>query len=241
MPELDKESTVARIVAENPSLARVFQKHGIDYCCHGDVTVPEACQEARLDPEAVFGELEAVLGSSTAAAETKPSQLSDTALIAHIVERHHGYLRRALPYVLPVMAKVAQVHASRDAKLERLEEAVRSLAANLVPHLAEEEEVLFPMLLSRARNPTAVKASMAKMREEHLAVGALLAQVRKLTDGFAVPEWGCNTYRVLMGELAELEADILRHVHLENHVLAPRFEAIAAGRYSPSRSPETKA
>jgi len=30
-----------------------------------------------------------------------------------------------------------------------------------------------------------------------------------------------------MAELDGLEADILRHVHLENHVLAPRFASLA--------------
>jgi regulator of cell morphogenesis and NO signaling len=58
-------------------------------------------------------------------------------------------------------------------------------------------------------------------------VGDLLGTIRKLTAGFTIPEWGCNTYRVLMAELEALEADILRHVHLETHVLAPRFAAAA--------------
>jgi regulator of cell morphogenesis and NO signaling len=30
-----------------------------------------------------------------------------------------------------------------------------------------------------------------------------------------------------MAELDALEADLLRHVHLENHVLTPRFGALA--------------
>jgi regulator of cell morphogenesis and NO signaling len=60
-----------------------------------------------------------------------------------------------------------------------------------------------------------------------LTVGDLLARIRALTAGFTTPEWGCNTYRVLMAELDGLEADVLRHVHLENHVLAPRFVGLA--------------
>jgi regulator of cell morphogenesis and NO signaling len=96
-----------------------------------------------------------------------------------------------------------------------------------VPHLREEEEVLFPALMARVQDQPTMKRGLEQMHEEHLAVGDLLARIRTLTSGFQTPEWGCSTYRVLMSELDALEADILRHVHMENHVLAPRFGAPA--------------
>jgi regulator of cell morphogenesis and NO signaling len=227
MPTLDRSATVARIVTEHAATARVFQKHGIDYCCHGDVSVREACAGARLDPEALFDELEAVLGASDGSREEDPRALTTPALVARIVDRHHGYLRRALPYIAPIMAKVARVHGPRDAHLQDLEAAFDTLAASLVPHLEQEEEVLFPALVARAPDTAIVAHELGRMHEDHLGVGELLGRIRKLTAGFTTPEWGCNTYRVLMAELEALEADILRHVHLENHVLAPRFAAQA--------------
>ncbi len=236
MPHLDRSATVAQIVTEHAIAARVFQKHGIDYCCHGNVTVPRACLDGRLDPEALFAELEAALAAGDARPEESARSLSTAALIARIVDRHHGYLRHALPYIAPIMAKVAKVHGSRDASLQQLDDAFRALAATLAPHLDEEEQVLFPALMARTPDLQVLKRELGQMHEDHLAVGELLAQIRTLTGGFATPEWGCNTYRVLMAELDSLEADILRHVHLETHVLAPRFAAlpVRAGSTSPS-------
>jgi regulator of cell morphogenesis and NO signaling len=227
MTHLDRSATVARIVTEHPAAARIFQKHGIDYCCHGNVTVPEACLDGRLDLEALFAELEAALAANGAPPEENPSGLSTAALIASIIDRHHGYLRRALPYIAPIMAKVAKVHGPRDANLQHLHDAFRDLATSLGPHLDEEEGVLFPALLARQTDDHIVEAELKRMHQEHLAVGDLLARIRSLANGFTTPEWGCNTYRVLMTELDGLEADTLRHVHLENHVLAPRFGALA--------------
>jgi regulator of cell morphogenesis and NO signaling len=227
MPVLDHSATVARIVTEYAVAARVFQKYGIDYCCHGNVTVAEACLDARLDPEALFTELEAALAVGDARPEEDPRALSTATLIARIIDRHHGYLRRALPYIAPIMEKVAKVHGPRDANLQHLAGAFRALAANLGPHLEEEEQILFPLLMAERPDPQLVKQDLGRMHEDHLAVGELLARIRKLTGAFTTPEWGCNTYRVLMAELDGLEADILRHVHLENHVLAPRFDALA--------------
>jgi regulator of cell morphogenesis and NO signaling len=227
MPNFDHSATVARIVTEHTAAARVFQQHGIDYCCHGNVTVPEACGEGRLDPEAILAELEAAIAAGEGRPEDDPRALSTSALIARIIDQHHGYLRRALPYIGPIMAKVVTVHGARDANLHQLHDVFRDLAAHLEPHLEEEEEVLFPALMARQPDERIVKQEIERMHEDHLAVGDLLARIRTLTAGFTTPQWGCSTYRVLMKELDALEADILRHVHLENHVLAPRFGALA--------------
>ncbi len=223
MPSLNRSATVAQIVTEHFVAARVFQKHQIDFCCHGDVTVAEACRGRPLDPEQVFAELEAALPATGAdAAEEDPRALSTAALVARIVDRHHGYLRRQLPLIAPLVSKVAQVHGGRNDKLAALAEAFLELKQALEPHLEQEEEVLFPALTARRPDPEIVRRELDRMRADHLAVGALLERIRALTDGFTIPDWGCNTYRVLMSELEALEADVLRHVHLENHVLATR-------------------
>jgi regulator of cell morphogenesis and NO signaling len=54
-------------------------------------------------------------------------------------------------------------------------------------------------------------------------VAALLERVRSASDDFALPSWACNSYRTLFSELEQLERDLHTHVHLENHVLKPRF------------------
>jgi regulator of cell morphogenesis and NO signaling len=68
-----------------------------------------------------------------------------------------------------------------------------------------------------------IARELERMHADHLAVGTKLGDLRTLTDGFVTPEWGCASYRSLLHDLEELEGDVLRHVHLENHVLMPRF------------------
>jgi regulator of cell morphogenesis and NO signaling len=224
MNALDRSATVAQIVTEHAVTARVFQKHRIDFCCHGDVTLDDACRGRSLDPEQVLAELEAALPAGGAEAED-PRALSTAALVARIVDRHHGYLRRQLPYLGPLVSKVARVHGDRNEKLAEVAEVFRELEESLEPHLDAEEEVLFPALVARRPDAAVVARELSRMHADHLAVGALLERLRSLTDEFAVPAWGCNTYRVVMSELEALEADVLTHVHLENHVLMPRFAA----------------
>lgn len=223
MPSLDRSATVAQIVTQHSVAARVFQKHHIDYCCHGNVTVPEACRDRSLDPADLFSELDEVVSSPGGEPGDDPRELSTAALVARIVDRHHGYLRRQLPYLAPLVAKVASRHGERNARLAAVETAFGALARALLPHLDAEEEVLFPALVARRPDRGVIRRELETMHADHLAVGALLERIREASDGFTVPAWGCNTYRVTMAELEALEADILRHVHLENHVLMPRF------------------
>ncbi len=220
-------STVAQIVAEHPAVARVFQRHRIDFCCHGDVTVEEACRDLRIDPEAVRAELATAVAPGGEPAEDVRA-LPTPALVARIVDRHHGYLRRALPEIQPLAAKVAAVHGEHNPKLRPLQEAFAALAEALEPHLDDEEEVLFPALTARAPDAVEIRRGLDRMVEEHVAVGEQLARIRALADGFTTPEWGCRSYRLLMTELEALEDDVLRHVHLENHVLRPRFAGMRA-------------
>jgi regulator of cell morphogenesis and NO signaling len=229
MHTLDRSATLAQLVTEHPAAARIFQKHGMDYCCHGNVSVAEACLRVPLDAEVVFAELEEAIGETRldADAQDDPRALSMAALIARVVDRHHVYARRALAHVAPIMEKVSRVHGPRDPRLHELEAAFRKLSGALPPHLDEEEEVLFPALLAAEPDRRLVSQELDRMQVDHLAVGDLLARIRTLAHGFSTPEWGCATYRVLMTELEALETDTLRHVHLENHVLAPLASSAA--------------
>ena len=65
------------------------------------------------------------------------------------------------------------------------------------------------------------------MEADHEDAGAALATIRSLTSGYAPPDWACPTFRGLYYGLAELEAAMHVHVHLENNVLFPRAVRLA--------------
>ncbi len=221
MQSLNRSATLAQIVTEHPAAARVFQSHGMDFCCHGNVSVSEACEGGPLDPEVVFAELEGAIGAARAAAGDDPRELSRAALVARVVERYHGYARRSLPHIAALLAKVVAAHGARQTSLHELQATFHELEDALLPHLDEEESVLFPAIVASRSDTVLVRRELDRMAGEHLAVGKLLARTRVLTNRFSTPEWACATYRILMSELEALELDTLRHVHLENYVLAP--------------------
>ncbi len=221
----DRQQSIASLVLEHSECAPILQRHRLDYCCRGQLSLEEACAARGVDSEALVAELTRAIDARRGRPDDDPRALSTKALVDHIVGTHHEYLREALPFVQGLAAKVSRVHGEHNPKLRELDTVVRELATTLLPHLDSEEAELFPALLEEAPELAKLEVELASMREEHLEVAALLERLRNASEDFALPDWACNSYRTLFSELEQLEGDLLTHVHLENHVLQPRFVA----------------
>lgn len=222
---LDRKKTLARIVLDHPECASALQERRIDFCCNGDLTLAEACAAGGLDERETLAALERALASAPGAPLEDPRAMATPVLVAHIVSRHHEYLRAALPFASVLVAKVARVHGEHNPKLVRLEEVFLGLREQLDAHLDEEEELLFHYMTAPAGDPTVIARALARVRQEHFEVSAALRRIRELADDFIAPAWACTSYRSLLSELRLLEDDVLRHVLVENHVLFPRLAA----------------
>jgi len=220
---LSRTETVARIVLDHSECAEVFHRHRIDFCCKGEMTLEAAATARGLVAEALLEELRRAVAARTPAAEIDPRALTTPQLIAHIITTHHAYLRTALPFVDPLAIKVSRVPGDPNPKLVDVARVVAALVAALLPHLDDEEQALFPAMMVRTPDTAALAPQVAAMWDDHRAVGALLDELRTAAEDYALPAWACKSYRTLFAELAQLERDVLTHVHLENHVLAARF------------------
>jgi len=220
---IDQKSSIAEIVLEHSECATVLAGLRLDFCCRGERSLMAACLERGLDVETVTADLERAVAARKEHDEPDPRGMATADLIAFIVSRHHAYLYEALRFLEPLSAKVARVHGDHNPKLLGVRDTFHDLAESLEPHMREEERVHFPALTASKPDRRLVARELEAMQLEHLHVGELLARLRIFAENFAAPDWACGSYRTLMRELAALELDTLRHVHLETHVLMPRF------------------
>lgn len=230
MTTFTTDSTLADIVTANPSLARVLEDRGLDYCCGGTATLHEACATQQLDTDDVLAEL-----TAGAVGETAPdwATMNVSELVDHLEGTHHRYLWDEMPRLTALADKVLAVHGERHPELAEIASCYGTLRADLEPHLNKEEQMLFPMVreLAAANGVLALdrgslKNSISVLLSEHDTVGELLAQLRELTSGYQTPADGCASYAALFAGLAELEADTHLHVHKENNVLFPAVVAL---------------
>lgn len=220
--------TVGAIVRDHPALSRLFEQARVDYCCGGQKTLAEACAKRNIDPQAFLKELE-TFAATEPAPEVDLTALSLTELVDHIERLHHAYLHTELPRLEAMVTKVAKVHGDKEPRLAQIRDLFLALSAELATHLMKEEQVLFPMIRQLEASATlpqfhcgSVANPIHRMEFEHDEAGAVLAQLRQLTDDYTPPEWACNTYRALFDALAHFEQDMHQHVHKENNVLFPQ-------------------
>lgn len=235
MTEISPHTTVGQLVAERPSRARILEQFGIDYCCGGKQDLDDACAAQGVDTQKVVAALREADQQSAATDETDWTAASLDELIANILNEHHAYLRRELPRLAEITAKVHSVHGERHPELAEVRQTYDGLRAELEAHMIKEEQILFPLIQAmesfqtlEAAHCGSVQNPIRVMEHEHDSAGAALARMRKLTNDFTPPEDGCNTYRAMLYGLAELEADLHLHIHKENNILFPRATELEA-------------
>ena len=157
----------------------------------------------------------------------QPAAPTETAaLIAHIQTRYHDRHGADLADLLPLARKVEDAHFGDPDLPDGLVVLLEDMAAEMEEHMMKEEHVLFPMMLAGG-HPMIVHP-IAMMRAEHDQHGDNSAALSELTRGFAAPEHACGSWRRLYAGLGPFAADLAHHMHLENDILFPRFEAMAA-------------
>jgi regulator of cell morphogenesis and NO signaling len=226
---ISETTTVAEVASTLPSSVRVFQRYGIDFCCGGKTALASACQVQGVSYADLVDAIEASAQQPTADARDWNREPLH-AIADHIVATYHEPLREELPRLEAMAAKVHRVHGGKAPYLARLDAIVSELSADLRSHMHKEETVLFPAIRAVAagsgRAPIPISAPITVMEAEHDHAGALLSELRAITDGYVAPEWACQTFRALYHGLADLEAAMHVHVHLENNVLFPRAVAL---------------
>ncbi|HGH0875635.1 iron-sulfur cluster repair di-iron protein ScdA [Staphylococcus pseudintermedius] len=218
------QDKVADIVTHYPKTADVFRKHGIDFCCGGQISLEEAVSNhPKLSLTPLLQELEAA--SQQQGEGMQPQYLSVPSLIQYIQARYHDTLREEFKQLTPYVTKLSRVHGPNHPNLVTLKSTFDAFKSAMLTHTDEEDQNAFPKLVRSANGETVedIDAVVQSLVDDHDEAGALLQQMRELTHDFQPPAEACGTWRLVYDRIAHLERETHAHVHLENHVLFPKI------------------
>ena len=232
---LSKEQTIGEVVAQDFRTATVFEKYGLDFCCGGNQSITSACNEAGVDVESLLTALEQVGGENSNNIDYNSWPID---LLADYIEKtHHRYVAQQIPLLKAYLEKISNVHGNRHPELLEIKTLFDECAVELTSHMKKEEMVLFPFVRQMVAAQQAVGANLAApfgtvqnpikmMMHEHDAEGERFRKIAQLSNQYALPADGCNTYKVAMETLKAFEKDLHTHIHLENNILFPKAIAM---------------
>ncbi|MGS4053291.1 iron-sulfur cluster repair di-iron protein ScdA [Staphylococcus pseudintermedius] len=218
------QDKVADIVTHYPKTADVFRKHGIDFCCGGQISLEEAVSNhPKLSLTPLLQELEDA--SQQQGEGMQPQYLSVPSLIQYIQARYHDTLREEFKQLTPYVTKLSRVHGPNHPNLVTLKSTFDAFKSAMLTHTDEEDQNAFPKLVRSANGETVedIDDVVQSLVDDHDEAGALLQQMRELTHDFQPPAEACGTWRLVYDRIAHLERETHAHVHLENHVLFPKI------------------
>ncbi len=238
---ITEEKIIGEMVAEDYRTAAVFQSFGIDFCCKGNRTINEVCENKNIAP----GVLIAGLNNATRQQEKKAPDYQSwplDLLADYIEKKHHRYVAEKTPLLKQYLDKICEVHGKNHPELFEISSQFNASAAELALHMKKEEQVLFPYIRQM------VEARLSKeqidqpgvgfiehvieiMMQEHDTEGERFRHIESLSNNYTPPVDACNTYKVTFALLKEFEDDLHLHIHLENNLLFPK--AIAMERTLP--------
>jgi regulator of cell morphogenesis and NO signaling len=239
MDELKKDGkqTVSAIVRADYRTADVFRKHGINYCCSGEVSLQEACALRNIDYVKVEEELAEVTRSIRLPNSLQFSSWKIDFLADYITNVHHAYLYNSLPGLEMKLEKFINGHRNKYPALLELQETFIELARVLIPHCRQEDETVFPYIkqidAAYRRNEPYGNLFVRTLRKPlscvsgiHDEISELLQELKILANQFNYPDQACTNHQVIYHLLREFHDDLIQHMHLENNILYPEARKI---------------
>lgn len=227
-----EEKSVGELVAEDYRTAGVFEKHQIDFCCHGKRKIGDVIKDANISLEELTDEIKkATEGALEPQSDFRTWPLD--LLSEYIIRTHHKYAETQIGVIKPYLDKICEVHGNKHPELLQIRDIFNKVAGEIVVHQRKEELMIFPFIKRMVKakesnqpfqhNPSkSVEDPLNLLREEHDIQGDSFKNIAKLSNNYQVPEDGCNTYKVTLNLIREFESDLHKHIHLENNILFPR-------------------
>lgn len=233
---IQENQIIGELVAQDYRTASVFKKYGIDFCCQGNRTINDACDNKDIDVKSVVSDLNVIAQASNQGSIDFQSWPLD--LLADYIEKtHHRYVVEKSLEIQPYLDKICSVHGDRHPELFKINEHFAAGAGMLAQHMKKEELIVFPFIRKMMKVQIAgtalevppfgsIENPIRVMMDEHTTEGDRFREIETLSNNYTPPSDGCNTYRVTFGLLKEFEADLHLHIHLENNILFPKAIAL---------------
>ena len=151
-------------------------------------------------------------------------------VISYLISTHHDFTRHIMEEIAELLLQAHREMQNPPAELADLSSIWEKYHQDMLAHLRDEEEILFPWIEQNGQtkvdvtNP-AVSESIKHMLSDHKHHEDEMEHVKRLADNLSVKGGYIPVLARLAYKLKQLNTDLKEHMEIETNLLFPRMLA----------------
>lgn len=155
--------------------------------------------------------------------EAELKSFSTSLIINYLKKTHQHYIEYVLPKLESLLKQIIESNKTEIHQLDILEQFYHKYKDELLLHIKEEEELVFPYIESLVENKIAItKYNIHTFEKEHSNVDEKLNDLKNLIIKYIEPVYDNNTCNEFLITLYRFEKDIKNHARIEDIILVPQ-------------------
>lgn len=157
-------------------------------------------------------------------------EFSNVQVMSYLISTHHDFTRNIMEEISELIAEAQKELVQPPAELAELAEFWDGYQRDMLKHLEDEENILFPWIEKVTQSGKTPKdiamefsGSIAHMAEDHDHHEAEMERVRELAQGLSVMGGYVPVLAQLAYKLKQLDHDMHEHMEIETKLLFPRI------------------
>lgn len=236
--ELTPDSTLNQMVITDQKAGELLASVGLDWSRHKGSTLRSICAQKQWNEQEVMQWIKkniSLLNRSKTCLADKANGQQELSKIWSCLENEYRSASRLLSDIHEEFSRVHKIHNNQYVWLKNARWHFAKLSEILMASLIFKQGYLIPHLeRAEKRNETDqnLKRSIDIIKEDQSKVILCLEKIKQVTDGYAIPESACSTYRILISNLRSLDKHVQRLLEIERTTLIPNIQQKVANPFS---------
>jgi regulator of cell morphogenesis and NO signaling len=222
-----KNDKLYNVIENNNHLLPVLNRFGIRLG-FGDATIADICEARNINP-AFFLDIINAFHNSDYFPEAEFLTFSPLLIVDYLQRTHQYYLNWVVPKMENQLESLILSGKNQAENLKLLRIFFRKYKSELISHIMEEEESIFPYVLrlneayeeGTGISEDDTRKSILEYEKEHSDVDAKLNDLKNLVIKFLVAEYDDNLCNDFLITLLRFERDLIDHARIEDKILVP--------------------
>ncbi len=220
--------TINDIIKHFPFAIEILEEKGIPYFKSANKQLIDISKDA----QSIYEEIKRSKQLLVNPLRTDRWSISFT--IDYIINNHHTFVKEKIPELESLIDHLVQAHSATHPQLPMIREKYAEFKGELVDHMSDEENIVFPSYKKLEKAFFANKFdevidfddAISWMEEDHILNGASLKTMRNFCNNYMAPKESSPGFKILYEELRKFEYDLHFHMYLENYVLFTKVIAM---------------